>query len=231
MESSLHRQLKSLYAGNDGQCEVSLGRHRIDVVRRKRLYEIQHGSLSAIRRKVVDLLESHRVVVVKPIVVDKRIVHLDGRNGRVVRRRLSPKHGRIIDLFDELVYFIQAFPHPRLTLEFPLITIEETRYPGHGRRRRWRANDFVVADQQLTNIGATHRVRTTADLWQLIDGPLPSPFDTADLARRLDTRRATAQRIAYCLLHTGAAKQIGKRGNARLYAATRSARSPRRRSA
>lgn len=225
METSLHRQIKERYAGTEGRCEVVFDRYRIDVVRRGRFYEIQHGSLSAIRRKVAALVESHRVTVVKPLVVDKQIVHLDRRDGDEVRRRLSPRHGRIVDLFDELVYFAALFPHRRLALEFPEITIEETRYPGHGRRRRWRENDFVVADQRLVDIGQTHRLRTPADLWRLLGEPPASPFDTAELARRLDAPRRTAQRIAYCLLHGGAVRQVGKQGNARLYAATGVARS------
>jgi len=56
--------------------------------------------------------------------------------GPVAYRRLSPKRGTIFDLFDELVHFSRVFPHERLTLEVPLIDIEEWRYPGHGRRRR-----------------------------------------------------------------------------------------------
>ena len=40
------------------------------------------------------------------------------------------------DLFDDLVHFTRVFPHRRLTLEVPLVDIEEWRYPGHGRRRR-----------------------------------------------------------------------------------------------
>ena len=44
----------------------------------------------------------------------------------------------MLDLFEELVHFTRVFPHPRLTLEVVLVEIEEWRYPGHGRRRRWR---------------------------------------------------------------------------------------------
>jgi hypothetical protein len=227
METSLHRQLKLLYAGNDGATEVRLGQHRIDVVRRRKLFEIQHGSLAAIRRKVGELVQSHTVVVVKPIVVDKHVVHLDKPGGRVVRRRLSPKHGGAHDLFDELVYFTRVFPHPRLTLEFPLVTLEETRRPGHGKRRRWRENDFVVVDQTLLEVGETLRLRTAADLWRVLPDELPSPFDTAQLAERAGVRRNVAQRIAYCLLHCGAARQVAKRGNARLY--ERVAATPKRR--
>ena len=45
----------------------------------------------------------------------------------------------LIDLFAELVYFTQLFPNPNLTIDAPLVDVEEWRYPGHGRRRRWRA--------------------------------------------------------------------------------------------
>lgn len=230
METSLHRQLKALYAGDDGTAEVRLGRHRIDVVRGGRLYEIQHASLSAIRRKTLDLLAAHRVVVVKPIVVDKHVVHLDGPGGNIVRRRMSPKHGEPLDAFDALVYFARVFPHPRLELEFPLVTLEETRRPGHGRRRRWRANDHVVVDQTLVEIHQTVRLRVAADLWKLLPENLPTPFDTAELAALSGVRRHVAQRIAYCLLHCGAARQVAKRGNARVYERVRS-RSRKRRAA
>ena len=60
METSLHRDLKTLYAGKDAQFEVSLGGYRIDVMSGGRLVEIQHGSLAAIRDKVQALLNATR---------------------------------------------------------------------------------------------------------------------------------------------------------------------------
>ena len=50
METSLHRQLKELYAADGGLTEQRLGRYRIDVVRGQQLVEIQLASLSAYRR-------------------------------------------------------------------------------------------------------------------------------------------------------------------------------------
>jgi hypothetical protein len=217
METTLHRQLKEHYAGRNPRCEVRVGGFRIDAVRRGTLIEIQHGSLAAIRRKVATLLESHRVIVVKPIVAEKAIVKLTRRGGRILHQRRSPKRGRLIDLFDELVHFTSVFPHPRLVLEVPLVSIEERRYPGHGRRRRWRANDHVVEDQRLVAIHEAHHFRTAADLLQFLPPDLPQPFNTADLAVALQIPRWVAQRIAYCLSKSGAAIQTGKQGNARLY--------------
>ena len=59
METSLHRDLKTLYVGQDAQFEVSLGGYRIDVMSGGHLVEIQHGSLAAIRDKVKTLLNDH----------------------------------------------------------------------------------------------------------------------------------------------------------------------------
>jgi hypothetical protein len=217
METSLHRDLKALHGGNAVQFEAPLGAHRIDVICDGRLIEIQLASLAAIRDKVRILLKEHHVIVVKPIIVQKTLVKRVRKNGPVASRRLSPKRGTVLDLFDELVHFSRVFPHDRLTLEVPLIDIEEWRYPGHGRRRRWRRDDYEVEDQKLLSIGETHHFRTAADLARLISAPLPQPFHTGHLAESLQVNRWVAQRIAYCLRQTGAVCEVGKQGNARLY--------------
>ncbi len=217
MESTLHHQLKHIYAVRGARTEVKLGRFRIDVVLNDELIEIQHASLSSIRSKVGSLLVHHQVKVVKPIVDRKYLVAMSRKNGRVLRRRLSPKRGKLIDVFDELVHFGSLFPHPNLTLEVPILDIEEYRYPGHGRRRRWRRTDFVVQDRKLLELKSTHEFRIGQDLRRLVQGGLPSPFETADLAKTLNVNRSFAQRIAYCLNKTKTASREGKRGNAWLY--------------
>jgi len=217
METSLHRDLKALYAGRKARFEVALGAYRIDVVAGDQLVEIQHGSLAAIRDKVRSLLARHQVLVVKPIVVKRLLVKRAARGGRVTGRRMSPKRGRILDLFDDLVHFTQVFPHERLVLDVPLVEIEEWRYPGHGRRRRWRSNDHQVEDRKLVAVRDVRRLRTAADVARLVRCPLPSPFHTGQLARSLRVERWFAQRIAYCLRKIGILREVGKQGNTRLY--------------
>jgi hypothetical protein len=217
METSLHRDLKTLYAGEDAQFEVSLDGYRIDVMSGGRLIEIQHGSLAAIRDKVKTLLNDHPVTVVKPIIVQKLLVKRACKDGPVTDRRLSPKRGTLLDLFDELVHFTRVFPHKRLTLEVPLVDIEEWRYPGHGRRRRWKVADYQIEDQKLVAVHATYRFQTAADLARLVKRPMPRRFHTGHLAESLEVHRWMAQRIAYCFRQTGAVREVGKQGNARLY--------------
>ena len=216
METSLHRELKQRYAGN-GATEVRVDGFRIDAVAAGSLIEIQHASLASLRTKLERLLGGHQVLVVKPIVVRKRIVKRARRGGTVRSWRFSPKRGRAIDLFEELVYFTRIFPHRNLTLETPLVEIEEWRVPGHGRRRRRRADDFQIEDQKLIAVREVRRYRNAGDLLSLLPGGLERPFHTGHLAEQLDVPRWAAQRIAYCLRQTGAVCQVGKAGNALLY--------------
>jgi len=220
METSLHRQLKQLYAGENAWFEAPVGKYRVDVVSGGRLIEIQHGSLGAIRDKVRALLQRNDrrdVLVVKPIVLSKVLIKQSAKGGSIVQRRMSPKRGRLLDLFDDLVHFTRVFPHRRLTLEVPLVDIEEWRFPGHGHRRRWRENDHQVEDQRLVSVQQTYRFHTSEDLAGLVACPLPRPFHTAHLAESLGVDRWIAQRIAYCFDRMGAIRQVGKQGNARLY--------------
>lgn len=217
METTLHRQLKWLYADRGARFEVPVGKYRVDVVSGGRLVEIQHGPLAAIREKVQDLLKHHCVLVVKPIVARKLLVKRSAKGGRVIGRRMSPKRGRVLDLFDDLVHFTGVFPHRRLTLEVPLVDIEQWSHPRRPRRRGRRAKDHQVEDLKLVSVGPTHHLRTSSDLVGLICGPLSCRFHTGDLADLLAVERWTAQRIAYCLRQTGAIRAVGKQGNAWLY--------------
>ena len=133
METTLHRQLKAHYAHTHGVTEARVDRFRIDAIVDDELIEIQLSSLSSIRLKVERLLKNHCVRIVKPIICRRRIIKLTRKNGKVSHARWSPKRGCINDLFDELIYFTRVFPHKNLKLEVPLITIQEERYPGHGR--------------------------------------------------------------------------------------------------
>jgi hypothetical protein len=217
METSLHRELKALYADDLARVEVRIGKYRIDAVVGDELIEIQHGPLTAIRDKIRKLLEDHPVRVVKPIVAAKLLVKQRRKDGRIVERRRSPKQGTIWDLFHELIHFTRVFPHPRLSLEVPLVEVEEWRYPGHGRRRWRRAGDHQVQDQRLVRIREVHHFRTAADLALLLPKDLPAPFHTGDLAKGAGIDRWVAQRVAYCLRHMGTTRLVGKKGNAWLY--------------
>ncbi|MDP7040263.1 MAG: hypothetical protein QGI45_13980 [Myxococcota bacterium] len=217
METTLHRQLKDLYANENSQQEVQMGKYRIDLVRDDVLVEIQLGSLAAIRDKIQTLIKSHRVLLVKPIVDRKHLIKLKSRGGDIISRRRSPKRANIMSLFDELVYCTKIFPHPNLCIDVPFIEIEELRFAGQGRKRWRRKNSFQIEDQKLIGITGVQRFSSGADLRKLIPKKLPSTFHTGDLAQAIGEPRKTAQQMAYCFARMNISEQIGKEGNTLLY--------------
>jgi hypothetical protein len=217
METTLHRQLKELYADARSEQEVQLGNYRIDVVRDNVLVEIQLGSLAAIRDKIQTLLENHRVLLVKPIIDRKHLIKLKSRGGEFISRRRSPKRGNVMSLFDELVYCTRIFPHPNLCIDVPFIEIEELRFEGQGRKRWRRKNSFQIEDQKLIGVTRVQRFVSGADLRKLIPKKLPSTFHTGHLAQATGEPLKKAQQMAYCFARMNISEQVGKEGNTLLY--------------
>lgn len=219
METSLHRQLKEHFAATAEQTEVQLEGFRIDAIASSgELIEIQHAGLGALRDKTRRLLtrSRHSLRIVKPIVARKRVVTLAKRDGEVIRSRMSPKRGELIDLFQDLVHFADVFPMKRLTLEFVLIEAEEVRIDRAQVRRR--GKKYISLDQHLVSVGQSIELRTARDLLRLLPlEQLPTPFDTAHLAANLQRPRWFAQKVGYCLRQSGIAKLVGKRGNSQLF--------------
>ena len=215
MESTLHRELKLLYGGSIEDVEVQVDGFRIDAVVDGKLFEIQQASLGAIREKVRTLLERHSVVVVKPLAARKRLIRRAKVNGPVISSRYSPRRESVFHLFEDLVYFVDVFPHKRLTLEV-LLTEQEEHRISRVRRRRF-GPDYRVEDRRLVQVDSIYSLKTVADLRALLPVTLASPFTTEDLAREAKIPRWIAQKMAYCLRKTGAVKDLGKKGRSLLY--------------
>lgn len=218
METTLHRQLKALYCGEESQQEIRVGGYRIDAVNEGTLVEIQQGSLAAIRDKIRDLLQNHQVLVVKPLVARKFLIRRKRRGGAIQSSRYSPLHENELHLFSDLVHFVGVFPHPWLTFEVVLTEQEEERLPAT-RHRRGR-KDYRVHDRSLLSIRSRVVLRTADDLLSLLPAGVPDPFTTEEIAREAGIPRWLAQKMAYCLRKTAAVATVGKRGNAHLYRAT-----------
>ncbi len=215
METTLHRQLKSVYCDDPQQHEVVLDGYRIDAVVDGRLIEIQQASLAAIRPKIATLLQSHDVTVVKPLIARKVLVKRARKGGKVQSTRTSPKHATFFDLFDELVNFVTVFPHRRLSLHV-LLTEQEEHRVVTGKKRR-RDKGYRVEDRRLVGIVDRLELRSHSDLRLLLPDTLPQRFSTADIAKQAGVPRWLAQKAAYCLRMTDTAKLVGKEGNTMLY--------------
>jgi hypothetical protein len=194
---------------------VAIRGFRVDAVDDAgRLVEVQSGPLGPLRGKLGRLLVDHRIRVVKPVVLRRRVVRRLRQDGPDLSARSSPKRGAVHDVFDDLVGVVRVFPHANLEIEVLGVSIDEVRLP---RRRR---PGYIVADRRLGAICSSSVLARAEDLWGLLpdDCDGGEPFTTFDLAERLGRPAWFAQRVAYCLRLTGAARVVGKAGNRIVYA-------------
>jgi hypothetical protein len=215
METSLHRALKDRYsAGEADRREVRVAGFRIDAIDETgRFVEIQSGALGPLCTKLQRLLPRHRLRIVKPVVLSRRLVQTSPRNGSVLSVRRSPKRGSLVDIFDDLIGLVRIFPHTNLDIEILGVTIDEVRI------RRRRRPGFTVADRRLGEVLESAMLAQAGDLWSLLPSECHGQgfFTTAELAQRLGKPVWFAQRVAYCLRKTGAACTVGKKGNRLIY--------------
>lgn len=209
-EKPLHAALKAWYAEPGDRVEHPVDGYVIDLVRGTQLIEIQTRGFSSMKRKLTALLEGgHDVRIVHPIAVEKTIVKVD-EHGAVSRRR-SPKRGAPCDLFAELVSFPALMSEPGLEIELVLVREEELRT--HQPGKAWRRRGWVVEERRLLEVVGRLHLATATDLLDLVPGPLPDPFTTADVATALHRPRRLAQQATYCLRHAGVVRSVGKQGN------------------
>jgi hypothetical protein len=214
-----------MYAGPEDRVEEAVDGFIVDVVRPDELVEIQTTSFASAASKLRRLVETHAIVLVHPIAVERWLVRVDG-DGAVTDRRRSPKRGMALDLFHELVAFPELVAHSNFRIEVVLIREEELRGPiPDGARYRY-PRQWWRLDRRLVEVVATVRVDTPADLLTLLPAGLPEAFTSADIAAASRRPKHLAMRATYCLVKAGATSSTGKRGRLKEYAASYNAGSP-----
>ncbi|MFU8771105.1 MAG: hypothetical protein ACNA8H_01660 [Anaerolineales bacterium] len=213
-ESSLHAELKRWYACPGDKLEQNVDGYVIDILREDTLIEIQTRNFSAIKPKIARLVEQYKVHLVYPIAEKKWIVRME-KDGRVIRRRKSPKHGCYQDLFVELVRLPSMLKHANFTMEV-LLTWEEEIWQKDN-RGSWRRKGWSIADRRLLEVVDHRRLNSPEHLRAFLPLGLPAAFTTGDLAKAMDKPVYLAQKMAYCLRSMDVIEIVGKRGNAWLY--------------
>jgi hypothetical protein len=213
-EGALHAQLKEWYRRPGDLLEQKVGGYVIDLVRDGLLVEFQTGGFAPLRKKLDTLAEEHRVRLVAPVAVNRRIVRLSD-DGEILGSRRSPRHGCLHDVFDRLVSIPGLVAHPNFELEVLLTNQDELRMfkPGRAYRRR----GWVVQGRSLVSVEESVLISGSADIARLLPA-LEATFDTAELAAASSIDRRLAQRMAYCLRALDVIAPVGKRGGAVLYA-------------
>lgn len=218
-ERSLHAALKALAARPGDRAEVRLtsgAGHGLVIDRvwaDGTLIEVQTGSFTALRRKLVRLLDEHPVRVIYPVIGVKWIVRR-AADGTIARRK-APIRATAAHVFRELVHLRELAAHPHLTLDVLTVAVEqfwEADGAGSWRRKGWSIIDthlLAVLDQAVFD--------RPADYAAFLPAALPSPFTTAELAALGGYDRALAGKMAYVLRTIGVIAPVGKRGRGILY--------------
>ena len=235
-EKPLHAALKQWYAQPGDEIEVKVDGYFVDIVQKMHgvrepgarcgpdsggdsqdilLVEIQTRNFSAIKRKLTDLVERYPLRLVYPIAQEKWIIKRPRGDGEPATRRKSPKRGRPVDIFRELVYISELMNVPNFSLEVLLVQEEEVRC--YHPRKGWRRRGWITEERHLLAVLERHLFRGGNDLWRLIPDDLPEEFTTADLTHLMKIPKRTAGQMAYCLRKMNLIEQIGKRGRSYLY--------------
>ena len=213
-QTTLHQQLKAIYAAQGGKIEALLDGYLIDVQLEDVLIEIQTRNFAALRPKLEALLPNYKLCLVYPIAQQKWLVKLD-RQGEILERRRSPRRGRWENLFQQLVFLPALLNHPNFSLEVLLIQEEELRRDdGQG---SWRRGGWSILDRRMLSI-LERRVFTQAnDFLSLLPEQLGEPFSTRELARA----SRLPPNLAYKMMYTLRALELiipdEKRGRTQLY--------------
>jgi hypothetical protein len=214
-EYSLHSEIKRWYMVSGDELEVKVEDFIVDILRGKLLIEIQTGNFSAIKKKLIKLLlNNNQVRLVYPIAKQKWIVHVS-ESGEFVRRRKSPKKGKLTDLFYELIHTPDLMKDRNFSLEVLLIEEEEVRC--NDGRGSWRRKGVSVKDRKLLNVFDRIIFEDSRDFLEFLPKELDGYFTNKALASKLGISVRLAQKITYCLRKMGAISIAGKKNNELLF--------------
>jgi hypothetical protein len=215
MQNSLHLNLKSWYAQEGDILESRLDGFVIDIVRGEVLIEIQTRNFFAIKNKIINLVEKHPVRLVYPVALEKWIIRLPEEGDLPISRRRSPKRGKVIDVFKELIRMPHIIGHPNFSLEILLITEEEyLRNDGQG---SWRRKGWTIVDRQLISVNSSQLFSQAEDFRTLIPFPPEQPFTRKELSNALGVPINLAGKMGYCLNKMEIITKAGKKGRSDLY--------------
>ncbi len=214
-KNSLHTSLINLYAQHGDEIEACLEGYVIDILRPNELVEIQTRNFNKIKPKLERLLERYTVRLVYPIAAEKWIIRQDYINPHILIKRKSPKHGRLEDIFHELVYIPDLLHKPNLFIDVVIIAEEQTwQQDGGG---SWRRRGWSIADRSLVEVYQQISLSTRQDFVNLLPQSLPDPFTSRHVAEKAGIPLGTAQKMVYCLRKMGGIVSVALPGRQKWY--------------
>ena len=213
-EYAIHNQLKEEYTGKNDKTEQEIDGYYIDIIKKTGLVEIQTKNFSMIKPKLKKLLAKYKVKLVHNIPEVKWLVRID-ENGEIISKRKSPKKGRLVDLFNELVSLPEIITDKNFSLEILMIEEEELRCDdGKG---SWRRRGVSIKDRKLIEVIDRKIFHDKSDFLGFLPCNLGELFTNENLAKNTGLSIYMARKITYCLRKMGAIMKSGKKGKKLLF--------------
>jgi hypothetical protein len=209
-ERGLHAELKEWLRRPGDLVEGTVWGYRADLIRGDQLIEIQTGNFPQIRAKLVKLLKGYRVRLVHPVPERRWVIReVDGRR----QRRVSPRVGRVEEVFNELVYCPTLSLDPNFSLEVLLVHTEEAQAVRWRGRKRTR---YTVTERHLVKVVGSTVFEKPEDYLKFIPD-MHGAFTARQLSKTTGLRITLARRVVYCLAKMGLLEEVGSVARAKLY--------------
>lgn len=181
------------------------------------IFEIQTGKLYPLLKKIGFYMNEtdHAVTLVHPLAAVKYVSWLDPETGELVRRNKSPRPDTVLKGISELRHFLPHLEHPRFSVLFPLIEMEEFRLlDGWSRNRKRGSHRYELLPLSLLDVC---EITSGADILSYFPATLPDEFVSKDF-KKATRLGGYALYDALAMFETlGAIERCGKRGNAYVY--------------
>jgi hypothetical protein len=214
-ETSLHEQLKYVYAGQRGLVEQLVDGFVVDVLVGNEIVEVQTGSMLRLRRKLEHLVTRHTVRIVHPIAARTRIVKTSP-GGELVSSRRSPKRGRLEEAFREITSIADLLPHRNIVVDLVMVSVVEIRCDDG--RGSWRRKGVSVVERKLDNIEATITLASPDDYVAMLPDCAGDQFTNRDLCTCSGLPYRIVQPMTSSLKKMGLLAVCGRRAREQLFA-------------
>jgi len=211
-ESSLHRELKFQYAGQDGQTEAEVAGFVADGINAEGEYfEVQTGSFGPLKKKALAL---RRLKIIHPVIIAKYI-EVYNKKGRLQYCRKSPRKGTPWDLFEVLVYAPDLPLIPGLVIELTLVDAAEQRVQDG--RGSWRRRGVSIRDKRILAVHERITLKKKSDYIRFVPFKKNEKFTSALLAIKAGINVNLARKTLYVLKKLKIVKNTEKQGNSLVY--------------
>ena len=152
-ERSQHLILKRYFEPDTGKHEIPISGYVADIYGDAGVIEIQTSGFGALRGKLEVFLREHKVTLVYPRALKKRVIWTDPETGAasVGNYRKDPRARYAI--LAELLYIAAYFPHPNLQVLVLLTAASDHRLlDGYGKDRKMRATKTDMVPEEILEI-------------------------------------------------------------------------------